>query len=152
MDCRRYPDFQQKKLKNLVVAHYRKLYDVEVDPEWIVWVPSVMPGVTLSVKIRQGSFTYFVPMYNHIREVTLEAKQPVTEVPMKKRDLIAVICPCINGPVSEIIRGISSQAMTCNTDTAVFSAAGPVFPSGPECIWRIPHPSPDPPRRTGQKW
>ena len=79
-----YPDFQQKELKNLVVAHYRKLYDVEVDPEWIVWVPSVMPGVTLSVKIRQGSFTYFVPMYNHIREVTLEAKQPVIEVPMKK--------------------------------------------------------------------
>ncbi|MDD6082633.1 MAG: hypothetical protein PUB89_07305 [Oscillospiraceae bacterium] len=40
---------------------------------------------------------------------------------MKKRDLIAVICPCINGPVSEIIRGISSQAINCNTDVAVFS-------------------------------
>ena len=40
---------------------------------------------------------------------------------MKKRDLIAVICPCINSPVSEIIRGISSQAINCNTDVAVFS-------------------------------
>lgn len=79
-----YPDFGQEKLKELVAAHYRRHYDAYVDPEWIVWVPSVMPGVTLSVKIRQGSFAYFVPMYNHIREVTKEAKQPVTEVPMKK--------------------------------------------------------------------
>lgn len=79
-----YPDFQQKELKKLVAAHYRKLYDAEVDPEWIVWVPSVMPGVTLAVKLQQGSFTYFIPMYNHIREVTQESKQPVIEVPMKK--------------------------------------------------------------------
>lgn len=52
---------------------------------------------------------------------TVKGEKSITGVPMEKRDLIAVICPCINGPVSEIIRGISSQAMTCNTDTAVFS-------------------------------
>lgn len=51
---------------------------------------------------------------------TVKGEKSITGVPMKKRDLIAVICPCINGPVSEIIRGISSQAMTCNTDTAFF--------------------------------
>ena len=78
-----YPDFQQTELKNLVAAHYRKLYGTEVDPEWIVWIPSVMPGMTLAVKIQGGSFTYFIPMYNHIREVTKEAKRPVVEVPMK---------------------------------------------------------------------
>lgn len=79
-----YPDFSQKELKKLVSAHYRKLYGTDVDPEWIVWIPSVMPGVTLAVKIQNGSFTYFTPMYNHIREVTKEAKKPVVEVPMKK--------------------------------------------------------------------
>lgn len=82
--CFGYPDFEQKELKNLVAAHYHKLYDTEVDPDWIVWVPSVMPGVTLAVRLAQGSFTYFVPMYNHIREVTKEAGLPMTEVPMKK--------------------------------------------------------------------
>ena len=79
-----YPDFQQNQLTNLVAAHYRKLYDTEVDPEWIVWIPSVMPGMTVAVKIQGGSFTYFIPMYNHIREVTKEAKRPVIEVPLKK--------------------------------------------------------------------
>ena len=79
-----YPDFEQKELKELVCAHYRKQYDMEVDPKWIVWVPSVMPGVTLAVKLGHGSYTYFVPMYNHIREVTKEAGLPMIEVPMKK--------------------------------------------------------------------
>ena len=43
-----------------------------------------MPGMTNAVKMQGGSFTYFIPMYNHIREVYLESKRPVIEVPLKK--------------------------------------------------------------------
>ena len=79
-----YSDFKEEHLKTLVAAHYKKLYGADVKEDWIVWIPSVMPGMTNAVKMQGGSFTYFIPMYNHIREVYLESKRPVIEVPLKK--------------------------------------------------------------------
>lgn len=80
-----YP-YTQDDLKTLVAAHYRKLYGAEVQPEWIVWVPSVIPGVVAAMQMTGGSFMYSVPMYDHIRKLYAEAKMPVIEVPMKRDD------------------------------------------------------------------
>ena len=78
-----YP-YTQDNLKALVVAHYEKLYGAKVDPEWIVWVPSVIPGVVAALQMTGGEFMYSVPMYDHIRRLDAEAKMPVIEVPLKK--------------------------------------------------------------------
>lgn len=78
-----YP-YNQDELKPLVVAHYEKLYQIKVDPEWIVWIPSVIPGVVTALQMMGGEFMYSVPMYDHIRRLDAEAKLPVTEVPMKR--------------------------------------------------------------------
>lgn len=77
-----YP-YTQDDLKPLVAAHYKKLYGAEVDPEWIVWIPSVIPGVVAAMQMMGGSFMYSVPMYDHIRRLYAEARMPVIEVPMK---------------------------------------------------------------------
>ena len=78
-----YP-YTQDLLKEPVVSHYKKLYGADVKPEWIVWVPSVIPGVVTALQMTGGEFMYSVPMYDHIRHLYEEAKLPVTEVPMKR--------------------------------------------------------------------
>lgn len=79
-----YPGDVGAFLNPLIVAHYEKLYQVKVDPEWIVWVPSVISGVVASLQMTGGTFMYSVPMYDHIRALTREAKMPVIEVPLNK--------------------------------------------------------------------
>lgn len=70
-------------LKDTIAAHYRRKYGAELRPEWIVWVPSVIPGVVTALQMMNGKFMYSIPMYDHIRNLYAEAKLPVTEVPMK---------------------------------------------------------------------
>lgn len=74
----------QNDLKALVIAHYQKLYQAKVEPEWIVWVPSVIPGVVTALQMMGGEFMYSVPMYDHIRRLDSEAGLPVIEVPLKQ--------------------------------------------------------------------
>lgn len=77
-----YP-YTQDNLKPHIIAHYKKLYGADIQPEWIVFVPSVIPGVVAAMQMLGGEFMYSVPMYDHIRRLDAEAKMPVTEVPMK---------------------------------------------------------------------
>lgn len=77
-----YP-YTQDNLKPLVIAHYEKLYGAKIQPEWIVWIPSVIPGMVSAMQMTGGEFMYSVPMYDHIRRLYAEAKMTVTEVPMK---------------------------------------------------------------------
>lgn len=82
-----YPDEQQDGLRELVVKHYQKTYGIEVLPEWIVWIPSVISGMVAALQMVGKTFLYSIPMYNHIRMLTKEAGLPVIEVPMKRRDM-----------------------------------------------------------------
>lgn len=77
-----YP-YTHDELKPIVIAHYEKLYGAKIEPEWIVWIPSVIPGVVAAMQMMGGQFMYSVPMYDHIRRLYAEAKMPVIEVPMK---------------------------------------------------------------------
>ena len=77
-----YP-YTQDLLKKHVVSHYEKTYGAKIDPDWIVWVPTVIPGVVTALQMMGGEFMYSVPMYDHIRRLDAEAKLPVIEVPMK---------------------------------------------------------------------
>ena len=78
-----YP-YTQKLLKAAIIAHYEKVYHAKVEAGWIVWVPSVIPGVVNALQMLGGTFLYSVPMYDHIRLLTREAGLPVIEVPMRR--------------------------------------------------------------------
>ena len=81
--CYGYP-YTDGLLKGTVAAHYKKVYGVDVPEEWIVWVPSVIPGVAAAMEMTGGAFMYSVPMYDHIRRLYAETGMPVIEVPMKR--------------------------------------------------------------------
>ena len=72
------------KLTEVVIGHYERTYGAHIEPEWIVWVPSVIPGVVNALKMMGGTFMYSTPMYDHIRRLDSEANLPVIEVPLKK--------------------------------------------------------------------
>lgn len=78
-----YP-YTQGRLGDIVAAHYKKVYGAELRKEWIVWIPSVIPGVVTALQMMGGKFMYSIPMYDHIRNLYAEAKLPVVEVPMKR--------------------------------------------------------------------
>jgi len=77
-----YP-WNQDSLKPVIAAHYERTYGVKVDPEWIAWAPSVIPGVVAALQMTGGAFMYSTPMYDHIRRLYAEARMPVIEVPMR---------------------------------------------------------------------
>lgn len=66
-----------------VIKHFKDCYNFDVKKEWIVNIPSVMPGVNIALRVANGTFMYTVPMYNHIRRMDKESHLPVIEVPMK---------------------------------------------------------------------
>ncbi|MGN0314913.1 MAG: MalY/PatB family protein [Fusicatenibacter sp.] len=70
-----------------IVNHYKQTYDVDVDPDWVVYIPSVMPGANLACRVGGGGLIYSTPMYSHIRRLSQEAHTHVTEVPMKENNL-----------------------------------------------------------------
>ena len=78
-----YP-YTHNELKKQIIFHYENVYQAKVDPDWIVWVPSVIPGVVNALQMMGGTFMYPTPMYDHIRRLDQEAKLPVIEVPMKR--------------------------------------------------------------------
>ncbi len=77
-----YP-YTQDDLKDIIIGHYKRKYNVIVKPEWLVFVPSVIPGVVTALQMMGGKFMYSIPMYDHIRNLHAEAKLPVAEVPLK---------------------------------------------------------------------
>lgn len=70
----------------VLIAHYKKTYGVDIKREWLLNIPSVMPGVNCAVRVAGGAIMYCTPMYSHIRKTPLEAELPCVEVPMKKVD------------------------------------------------------------------
>lgn len=67
-----------------VVQHYKEHFGCDVDPDWLVIIPSVMPGVNMAAMTAYGRIMYCTPMYSHIRKVPGETELPVTEVPLKQ--------------------------------------------------------------------
>ncbi len=70
-----------------ISSHYKKTYGADLPEEWIVWIPSVMPGANIACRVGGGKMIYSTPMYTHIRRLPQEAHTNVIEVPMKETNL-----------------------------------------------------------------
>lgn len=71
------------ELKNVVYDFYKREYNLELDKEWIIFVPSVMPGATIACKVAGGDIMYNTPMYTHIRKLYKEVGKNAIEIPLK---------------------------------------------------------------------
>lgn len=76
-----YTDYDWE-LSEIIVGYYRKYYGYEIKPEWIVWVPSVMPGANIASRTAEGKILYNTPMYLHIRRLSKEAHCAFQEIPL----------------------------------------------------------------------
>lgn len=76
-----YTDYDWE-LSEIIVGYYRKYYGYEIKPEWIVWVPSVMPGANIASRTAEGKILYNTPMYPHIRRLSKEAHCAFQEIPL----------------------------------------------------------------------
>lgn len=79
-------DITAKNALPSVIEHYRTHFGCEVKEEWMVIVPTVMPGINMACLTAGGRIMYCTPMYSHIRKVAGETELPVTEVPLKLED------------------------------------------------------------------
>lgn len=70
-----------------VIRHYQEAYGAAVSRDWLVWVPSVMPGANLACRAGGGDMVYNTPMYTHIRRLPKEAGVNAVEVPMREEGL-----------------------------------------------------------------
>lgn len=75
-------------LLDVIVDYYKKNYNYEIKKEWIVWVPSVMPGCNLACRLAEGKILYNTPMYPHIRRLHTEASCKYQEIPLIRKDNI----------------------------------------------------------------
>lgn len=74
------------ELTDVIVDYYHKYYSYTIDPDWIVWVPSVMPGANIACRCADGKILYNTPMYPHIRRLHDEAHCPYQEIPLCQKD------------------------------------------------------------------
>lgn len=66
-----------------VTAYYKRLYNADITPDWLAWVPAVMPGANMACRMLGGSMMLNTPMYPHIRKLSAETGLPAVEVPLR---------------------------------------------------------------------
>jgi cystathionine beta-lyase len=60
-----YPKPDQD-LPAIVVKRFRGKYNCDIEPEWIVWLPSVVPALNLACFMIDGTVMMNTPIYQHI--------------------------------------------------------------------------------------
>jgi cystathionine beta-lyase len=78
-----------KELPILVVERMQRLYDWEIKPEWLVWIPGVVGGLNLACRsVGDASNPVLVPsvIYPHFPEAPQQIDQLAQPVPMTQRD------------------------------------------------------------------
>ncbi|MCD8077600.1 MAG: hypothetical protein LUE63_04370 [Lachnospiraceae bacterium] len=64
--------FIDEGMYDTIIAYYAHSHQCEVKREWIVFVPSVMPGANLACRLAGGDIMLNTPMYPHIRRLPQE--------------------------------------------------------------------------------
>lgn len=74
------------ELGDAVITHLQKNYDWSVQPEWIVWLPGVVPGLAVSCRAfcpDQHQIIVNPPIYHHFYDSHEMQRQEIVRVPLK---------------------------------------------------------------------
>lgn len=80
-----YTDYDWE-LDSVIRDYYLRTYGIKIDTEWIVYVPSVMPGSNIACRTAGGKILYNTPMYPHIRRLHNEAHCMYQEIPLSENN------------------------------------------------------------------
>jgi cystathionine beta-lyase len=78
----------QKRLVELVVERMQRLYQWQIEPEWIVWIPGVVGGLNLACRsVGDVGSPVMTPavIYPHFPEAPLQIDRPLLTVQMVHR-------------------------------------------------------------------
>ena len=78
-----------KRLVELVVERMQRLYDWQIKPEWIVWIPGVVGGLNLASRsVGDADSPVMVPstIYQHFPEAPEQISRPIQSLPMVQHD------------------------------------------------------------------
>ena len=73
------------ELKEAIVRRLERLYGWRVDPEWVVFIPGVVPGLHHAVRALTQPHDHIVvpcPVYQHLKKAAELAPRPHTDVPL----------------------------------------------------------------------
>lgn len=73
-------------LRSAIAGYLAEHYNWEVDPDWIVILPSVVSGLYTAVRQLTNPSEHILvpqPVYHHLRLACSEAPRPYTEIPLK---------------------------------------------------------------------
>jgi len=71
-----------------VINHLSTEYDWQVDPEWIVWLPGVVPGLAVSCRAFCEEGEQIIvnpPIYHHFFDAHDTRRQQIVRVPLKQQ-------------------------------------------------------------------
>jgi aminotransferase/cystathionine beta-lyase len=72
-------------MRSAIAGYIAEHYDWEVDPDWIVILPSVVSGLYTAVRQLTTPIEHILvpqPVYHHLRLACSEAPRPYTEIPL----------------------------------------------------------------------
>jgi len=73
------------ELREAICERMRRLYNWRIEPDWIVFLPGVVPGLHLAARHLLGPAEHAllpVPLYHHFRRALERAPRDFTEVPL----------------------------------------------------------------------
>ena len=76
-------------LLEAVTAHLASEYDWQVEPEWLLWLPGVVPGLAASCRAFVGQGEEVIvnpPIYHHFFDSHEEARQRLVQVPLRREE------------------------------------------------------------------
>ena len=77
--------FAPEALREAIVDRLQRLYAWRIDPDWIVFLPGVVPGLHLAARRLAGPADHAivpVPVYHHFKRAVELAARPFSEVPL----------------------------------------------------------------------
>ena len=70
-----------------VVDFIKRHYSWQIKPEWIVWLPGVVPGMNIACRsVQTEDVIINTPIYPHFVNAPLNAKKNVIKVPMREKN------------------------------------------------------------------
>jgi putative C-S lyase len=72
-------------LRDAVIGRMQRLYGWRVEPEWVVFIPGVVPGLHLAARHLMGPEQHALvptPVYHHLKRAPVLARREHTEVPL----------------------------------------------------------------------
>ena len=74
-------------LVEAVVGHLEREYGWRIEPDWLVWLPGVVPGLAASCRAFCGAGEELIvnpPIYHHFFDSHEEARQRLVQVPLRR--------------------------------------------------------------------